>query len=460
VTADIPPQIGTPTGTVTSANVAVVGAGYVGLVVAAGLAELGARVTVVDLNELKVNELRRGVTSIYEPGLVELLARGAGMGRLSFTESYSHALANADFVMVCVPTPPTPDGSLDSSSLRSAYDAILSEGSRPGTIVVNKSTVPVGTADAASREFERHGMSVASNPEFLSAGRAVESFMHPSRIVVGARDLRAAERVASLYATLDAPIVFTDPVTAELSKLAANAFLAMKISFANALSQVAEAVGADGAPLVRALSLDPRIGQGHLRAGLGYGGSCLPKDLAAVEHLARASGSSYELFQAVAAVNHKQRRRVVEILTSQLGDLAGRKIGILGMAFKAGTDDVRESPGLAVARHLFELGAEIRVYDPAANEQLLRATPSFEVCDSAEAVITDAHAIVVATDWPEFGRLDFGRALGKMRGTVIVDGRGLLDGDRMRSMGFRYFTLATSERKHSAAPQPEEAAAK
>ncbi len=459
MTADTPPQISTPTETANGHNVAVVGAGYVGLVVAAGLAELGAQVTVVDVNEAKVSELRRGVTSIYEPGLVELVARGARSGRLSFTASYSLALTDVDFLMVCVPTPPTPDGSLDPSFLRSAYDAILSEGPRPGTIVVNKSTVPVGTADAASREFELHGMSVVSNPEFLSAGRAVENFLQPSRIIIGARDLRAAERVASLYAGLDAPIVFTDPVTAELSKLAANAFLAMKISFANALSQVAEAVGADGATLVRALALDPRIGEGHLRAGLGYGGSCLPKDLAAVEHLARATGSSYELFQAVAAVNHKQRRRVVEILTSQLGDLAGRKIGILGMAFKAGTDDIRESPGLALARHLFELGAQIRVYDPAANDHLARITKSFEICDSAEAAITDANAVVIATDWPEFGRLDFGGALGK-RGTVIVDGRGVLDGDGMRSMGFRYFTLATDERKRLATPEHEEAVAK
>jgi UDPglucose 6-dehydrogenase len=362
--------------------------------------------------------------------------------------------------MVCVPTPATPDGSLDSSFLRSAYDEILSTGPRPGTIIVNKSTVPVGTADAASHDFEPRGMSIVSNPEFLSAGSAVQAFLRPSRIVIGARDHRAAERVASLYASLDAPIVFTDPPTAELSKLAANAFLAMKISYANAISQVAEAVGADGASLVRALSLDPRIGQGHLRAGLGYGGSCLPKDLAAVEHLARVTGSSYELFQAVAAVNHKQRRRVVEILTSQLGDLSGRRIGILGIAFKADTDDVRDSPGLALARHLSELGAEISVYDPAASEHLAQAITSFRICESAEAVMSNAHAVVLATDWPEFAKLDFGAALGRMRGTVIVDGRGLLDAGRMLSMGFRYFTTGTSAHHRLSVVEPEEAGAR
>jgi UDPglucose 6-dehydrogenase len=436
-----------------------VGAGYVGLVVGAGLAELGAQVAVVDVDEAKIADLRRGVTSIYEPGLVELLARSARLERLSFTTSYADALAGAEFVMVCVPTPATPDGSLDPSFLRSAYNELLAKASRSGTIVVNKSTVPVGTADSISHEFERRGMSVVANPEFLVAGRAVETFLHPSRIIIGARDLRAAERVASLYAGVEAPIIFTDPVTAELAKLAANAFLATKISFANALTQVAQGVGADGAALVRALSLDPRIGEGHLRAGLGYGGSCLPKDLAAVEHLARATGAPYELFQAVAAVNHRQRRRVIEILNSELGDLASRRIGILGMAFKAGTDDVRDSPGLALARHLAELGATIRVYDPAANRHLLSTATSFQVCESAEEVLTNAHAVVIATDWPEFRRVDFGAALGKMRGTVIVDGRGVLDAERMRGMGFRYFTLTASERRVTAAPERERTAA-
>jgi UDPglucose 6-dehydrogenase len=439
--------------------VAVLGAGYVGLVIGAGLAELGARVAVVDINEARVNELRQGRISVYEPGLAELITKNAKVGRVTFTTSYSDGLAGADFVMVCVPTPTSPEGSLDSSFLEAAYDAILNEGPRPGTIIVNKSTVPVGTADSATREFELDGMSVVSNPEFLPAGRAVETFLHPSRIVIGARDFRAAERVASLYAGLDAPIIFTDPVTAELSKLAANAFLAMKISFANAISQVGDAVGANGGALMRALSLDPRIGAGHLRAGLGYGGSCLPKDLAAVEHLARTTGSSHELFQAVAAVNHKQRRRVIEILTSELGDVAGRKIGILGMAFKPGTDDIRDSPGLALARHLSELGAEIHAYDPAAKETLSRTAPSFRICDSAEDAVRDAHAVVIATDWPEFATLDFGRVLGPMRGTVIVDGRGSLDGERMLTLGFRYFSLAASETHRAAVFEPEGAAA-
>ncbi len=439
---------------------AIVGAGYVGLVVGAGLAELGANVAVVDVDEGKIRALRRGATSIYEPGLLEQLARTVHLGRLSFTTSYAEALADAEFVMVCVPTPTTPDGSLDPSFLRSAYNELLANPCRAGAIVVNKSTVPVGTADSISREFESRGMSVVSNPEFLAAGRAVENFLHPSRIIIGARDLRASERVAALYVGVDAPVIFTDPVTAELAKLAANAFLATKISFANALTQIAQGVGADGTTLVQALSLDPRIGKGHLRAGLGYGGSCLPKDLAAVEHLARSIGAPYEFFQAVAAVNHRQRRRVIEILNAELGDLGSRRIGILGMAFKAGTDDIRDSPGLALARHLAELGATIRVYDPAANKNLLSTAMSLQVCETAEEVMMNAHAVVIATDWPEFRRVNFSAALGKMRGAVIVDGRGLLDGDRMRSMGFRYFTLTASERRPAAAPEAEQTAAR
>lgn len=428
----------------TSLGVAVVGAGYVGLAVAAGLAELGASVKVLDVDRGKIDQLRDGRTRLFEPGLNGLLDSGVRTGRLCFTTSYAEALAGAGFVMICVPTPATADGSLDTSFLRASYDEILHHAPQSGLVVVNKSTVPVGTADAMASEFAAKSIAVVSNPEFLTAGTSMENFLHPARIVIGSRDPEAAAKVAELYGPLRARIVLTDPVTAELAKLATNAFLATKISFANALAQIAQSVGADTDELLLALSLDPRIGSGHLSPGLGFGGSCLPKDLAAVEHLALTTHGSPELFRAAAEVNLRQRERVLDILTSELGGLADRNIAVLGIAFKANTDDVRESPGLALARRLAALGATVRAYDPAARlpsgERSVRAAGTI-----AEATV-GADALVIATDWSEFRELDLVATIRQMRGNLLVDGRGLLDADRMRDVGFRFFSLAGATR--------------
>lgn len=425
-------------------NIAIVGAGHVGVVYAAGLAELGHRVKVIDINAKRVSMLRSGRIWFYEPGLPELLARGLARRRITFTTNYPSGLARARFVFVCVPTPTTAEGSLDDSYLRSAFANIRQYTRMPRPIIVNKSTVPVGTGDVVSRLFEGDDIHVVSNPEFLAEGRAVEDFFHPSRIVIGARNRIAGEAVAALYAPLRASVVHTDPVTAELSKLSANAFLATKVSFANVLSRIGESVGADGEGLAKALSLDPRIGAGHLRAGLGYGGSCLPKDLAAIEQLARRFTDSSALFAAVGAVNKAQRSRVVDLLIDRFGAIAERKVAILGATFKANTDDLRDSPALALARQLSELHANVVVYDPVAAPQLRTVAPELHLVRSALAAVKGADATVVATEWPEFATLDLAAVRRAMRGNLLIDARGLFDLDSANHAGLDYFSFSSA----------------
>jgi UDPglucose 6-dehydrogenase len=425
-------------------NISIVGAGHVGVVYAAGLAELGHRVKVIDVNAKRVAMLREGRIWFYEPGLPELLARGLARRRITFTTSYPTGLARSRFVFVCVPTPTTAEGSLDDSYLRSAFANIRQHTRLPRPIIVNKSTVPVGTGDVVSRLFEGDDIHVVSNPEFLAEGRAVEDFFHPSRVVIGARSRIAGEAVAALYAPLRASVVHTDPVTAELSKLSANAFLATKVSFANVLSRIGESVGADGEGLAKALSLDPRIGAGHLRAGLGYGGSCLPKDLAAIEQLARRFTDSSALFAAVGAVNKAQRSRVVDLLVDRFGAVSERTIAILGATFKANTDDLRDSPALALARQLAELHATVVVYDPVASQQLRTLAPELHLVRSAMTAVRQADATVVATEWPEFATLDLGAVRRAMRGNLLIDARGLFDADAASHAGLDYFSFSSA----------------
>ena len=347
-------------------------------------------------------------------------------------------------MFVCVPTPTTGEGTLDDSFLRSAFANIRQHATFPYPIIVNKSTVPVGTGDVAAQLFAGDDIHVVSNPEFLAEGRAVEDFFHPSRIVIGARNRIAGEAVAGLYAPLRAPVVHTDPVTAEFSKLSANAFLATKVSFANVLSRIGESVGADGEGLAKALSLDPRIGAGHLRAGLGFGGSCLPKDLAAIEQLARRFTDSSGFFTAVASVNRAQRARVIDLLQQRFGTIAERRVAVLGATFKANTDDLRDSPALALANQLAELHAEVIVYDPVASTQLRTAAPAIHVARSALAAIKGSDVVVVATEWPEFSTLELGAIRRAMRGNLLVDGRSLFDVASAHRAGLDYFSFSTA----------------
>lgn len=422
------------------ARIAIVAAGHVGVVYAAGLAELGHSVNVVDIDSRKVARLRRGQVWFHEPGLPDLLRRSLARRRVSFTTSYSMALKGAEFVFVCVPTPTTADGNLDDSKIRAAFESIRRHAGTPRPIVVNKSTVPVGTVDIARSIFShREEFRVVSNPEFLAEGRAVEDFFHPSRIVLGATDRSAAEAVAVLFAAIPAPIVYTDNTTAEFSKLAANAFLAMKVSFANALARLSEAVGADVEALTQVLSLDPRIGPGHLRAGLGFGGSCLPKDIAAVEHLARMHNANPDLFAAVPRVNRDQRTRVVDHLIARFGSLVGKRIAILGLAFKAGTDDVRDSAAVALGEQLLSLHADLVVYDPVTRTDLRNGSVRASVARSALGAARGADAVVFATEWPELAGIDLVKLKKVMRGNVVIDGRGIVPPQKARALGFDYF---------------------
>lgn len=421
------------------AKIAIVGAGHVGVVYAAGLAQLGHTVRVVDVDAKKVRRLRAGKAWFHEPGLAELLAKWTKKGRIFATTSYAEALTGVGFVFVCVPTPTTAHGDLDDSMLRAAFDSIRTNIGQPPPVIVNKSTVPVGTGDLARTIFGDSGLRVVSSPEFLAEGRAVQDFFRPSRIVLGARDRAAAEQVAALFKATRAPVVYTDNSTAEFSKLAANAFLAMKVSFANALARLSEAVGADVDGLTQVLCLDPRIGPGHLRAGLGFGGSCLPKDVAAIEHLARTHDADPDLFAAVPRVNRAQRTRVVDHLLSRFGSLAGRRIALLGLAFKAGTDDTRDSAGVALGEQLLALHAHLVVYDPVARAEVRNGTTRALVARSPLGAAKGAEAVVFATEWPELATLDLSALRKAMAGNVLVDGRGIVSPQAARALGFDYF---------------------
>lgn len=421
------------------ATVAIVGAGHVGVVYAAGLAELGHTVRVVDIDAGRVARLRRGDVWFHEPGLGELLARGVDRARITFTTDYREALLGARFAFICVPTPSTADGALDDRMIRAALEAIRANLDGVTPIVVNKSTVPIGSGDLAREMLREAAIHVVSNPEFLAEGRALEDFFHPSRIVIGASDRAAADEVAALYAGVDAPILFMDNASAEFTKLAANSFLALKVSFANALARLSEAVGADVDAVAQAISLDPRIGPGHLRAGLGFGGSCLPKDVAAMAHVARTYDANPELFAAVQRINVEQRRRVVSHLTDRLGSLDGRRVALLGLAFKAGTDDVRDSPGLALALELLERRADLAVYDPLVRMDVTSNGFRARAVASALAAARGADALVLATDWPEFAHLDLVNLRRAMSGAVLVDGRGLVSPVDATRAGFDYF---------------------
>lgn len=430
-----------------SRRVVVVGAGHVGAVFAAGLARLGHHVNLVEIDPRRVSLLRRGRVWFYEPGLEDLLREGLDEKRIVVAGDYASGLENREFALLCVPSPTTEDGSLDDSFVASALRSVLANANRadPELIVVNKSTVSVGNGSSAMLALTGSGIRIASNPEFLAEGRAVEDFFRPARIVIGAASEDVAREVADLYRGIEAPLVLTDIVTAELIKLGSNAFLATKISFMNALAAIARAVTADVNALRCGIGLDPRIGIGHLSPGLGYGGSCLPKDLAALEHLARGVGAPYDLFAAAASVNRYQRSRVIDHLRQSLGRLEDARVTILGAAFKSGTDDLRESPALHLCRELMQLHVEVCVWDPHVSPETLRTSlPDLRVAGDPIEAAKGADAIVVATDSKEVGLLDLRLLREAARGPVLVDGRGVFEESAARLAGFHYFGLGAS----------------
>jgi UDPglucose 6-dehydrogenase len=417
-------------------RIAVVGTGYVGLTTGACLASLGHRVVCADINEDKVEALQGGQVSILEPGLAELVAEGLAAGRLEFVVGARNAVPDAEVVFLCVPTPMGAGGAADLAAVESVV-AEVSELLRPACVVVNKSTVPVGTAARTAELLGRADVAVVSNPEFLREGSAVADFLSPDRIVVGCDAQDAAERVAALYARLGAPTVLTDAASAEMVKYAANCFLAMKLSYVNAVAELCERLGADVLDVTEGIGYDRRIGQAFLSPGPGWGGSCLPKDTHALLQVAAAVDFDFGLLRASLDTNTRQRARMVDKVRDAVGgDLRGARIGLLGLTFKAGTDDLRDSPALAVAALLRAEGAELVGYDPGVRAAVPGMTDDVEVTDDPVKVASGAAAIVVLTEWPEFRVLDWGRLAEVVEHRVVIDTRNLLDADVLRRVGF------------------------
>jgi UDPglucose 6-dehydrogenase len=417
-------------------RIAVFGAGYVGLVTAACFADLGHEVAVRDVVPEKIERLRGGGLPIYEPGLEEVLARARA--RLRFTLDVAEALEGADAVYIAVGTPPTYSGDADLSAVWTVIDELPALERDRRLVVVMKSTVPVGTGRRVRHRLDARGLGhvgYASNPEFTAEGTAVRDFMHPDRIVIGAFDPADGDLVESLHAGIEAPIVRCDVASAEMIKLAANAALMARISFINEIANVCEATGADVVRVAEGIGLDRRIGPSFLRAGIGYGGSCFPKDSLALKQLAANSGYHFQLLNAVIEVNELQKRRVIAKLERHLGPLRGKTVALLGLAFKPHTDDMREAPSLVLAGRLLAEGADVRVWDPVADGDGIHGV---EKVARVEEALAGADAAVLVTEWPQLAEVDWAAAAASMRTPVLVDGRNMLDPAAMREAGFTY----------------------
>jgi UDPglucose 6-dehydrogenase len=416
-----------------SKSVAVVGTGYVGLTTGACLAHLGHRVVCGDVDPQRVATLQGGSVPFYEPGLAELVREGVHAGRLSFVLGGAEAVKGAELVFLCVPTPQADDGSVDLSFVEAAA-ATIAPALEPTAVVINKSTVPVGSAAVVDRIIARADITVVSNPEFLREGSAVSDFLHPDRVVIGTDSEEAGRRVAELYQSVAAPILITTPESAETIKYAANAFLATKISFVNAIAAVCEAVGADILDVVKGLGLDRRIGPDFLHPGPGWGGSCFPKDTRALVSIAEQGGYDFKLLRGVIASNSEQHERMVAKVRNAVGgSLAGRTVAVWGLAFKANTDDVRDSPAVAIVTRLLDEGATVRAYDPQARVTLPGLTQlptALDACDGADS-------LVVLTEWPEFLGADLAGVAARLNGATVIDTRNVLDQRSAEKIGLR-----------------------
>jgi len=422
---------------VTKEPIGVIGAGWVGLVTAACFADLGHDVVVRDIVPERVADLQAGRVPIHEPGLPELLAQARD--RLRFTLEMADLFAAARVAFVCVGTPPTYSGDADLSAVWHVLDELPDVDER--ALLVMKSTVPVGTGEKVRAALDARGLAhvgYVSNPEFLAEGTAVRDFQAPDRIVIGAFAESDADRVAALYAPIQAPIVRVDVASAEMIKLASNAFLATRISFINEIANVCEVTGADVEQVARGMGLDHRLGPHFLRAGIGFGGSCFPKDVQALKQLAGNSGYHFQLLNAVIEVNELQKRRVVGKLAKHLGELRGKTIALLGLSFKPNTNDMREASSLVLAARLLAEGATVRGWDPVSLEEAQALMQGVELCETVLAAVTGADAAVVVTEWPELRGLASSEVRAAMRNPLIVDGRNLLDPEEARAAGFTY----------------------
>jgi UDPglucose 6-dehydrogenase len=416
--------------------IAVIGTGYVGLVTAAGFAELGNEVWCVDIDAAKIEGLQRGEMPIFEQGLAESLA--ANSERVHFTTDLDSAVQNARLLFICVGTPTTYSGDADLSAVHAVVASLPAAGEH---VLVMKSTVPVGTGASVHRMLEKNGKegyAYVSCPEFLKEGAALADFRDPDRVVVGDEGGWGGDAVVNLYEPLNTALVRTDVASAEMIKLAANAFLATKISFINEIANVCEETGADVLEVSRGMGLDPRIGPHFLKPGLGFGGSCFPKDVTALKRIAGNSGYHFQLLTSVIEVNELQKRRVIAKLQKHLGSLIGKRVALLGLAFKAQTDDMREASSLVLSARLQGDGATVAAYDPVAMDTAKPLMPGVEFAGSALEAVTDADAIVLVTEWPEFAELDWTEIGTIVAGKVLIDGRNFIDGDRARAAGFVY----------------------
>ena len=418
-------------------NVAIIGAGYVGLVTAAGLANLGHRVNVGEVDANRVERLRAGEVPIYEQGLADLLDRAAERDLISYHTANPEAVKGCRFVFLCLPTPEGEDGRADLRYIESVIDELANQVEDDALFVI-KSTVPPGTVIALRKRLADLGSPgrVVSHPEFLREGRAVDDFLVPDRLVIGAFDVSDADAVAALYLSIDTTVIKTDPTSAEMIKYASNSYLATRLTFVNTLANVCEAVGADVLDVITGMGLDHRIGPHFLQPGPGYGGSCFPKDTIALIGVARDAGYDFELLRSVIKADDDQRRRIAEkVRQAAGGGLRGRRVAMWGIAFKAGTDDVRESPALRIATLLQEEGAEVVAYDPEARSELVR-----NAADPVEAA-EEADVLLVTTEWPEFSTVDMSRVAAVMKGHRVVDARNVLDPAAVRGSGLDYWGL-------------------
>jgi UDPglucose 6-dehydrogenase len=423
-------------------RVAVVGAGYVGLTTAACFADLGNDVWCIDIDAGVISSLRRGEVPVYEPGLQEMVERNTSSHRLHFTTDYAEGIPHAEFIFIAVGTPMGESGEADLTHVREAATTLARHIDAP-VVIVNKSTVPIGTGDVVSDIVRKSqstpiAFAVVSNPEFLREGSAIHDFMEPDRIVLGAHDAGDARKVAELYKPLDAALLITNLYTAEMIKYASNAFLATKISFANEIARVCEKLDADVKVVAHGMGMDRRIGHAFLEAGVGFGGSCFPKDVLALARTSESIGAHPQMLNAVLDINQEQPVLLVEKVHDILGTLRGQVIGVLGLSFKPNTDDMREAPSLLLIRALLKKGATVRAYDPAAMRKARLLLPEVEMQHDAYATADGADALVIVTEWNEFRQLDLERLKESMKRPVIIDGRNLYEPDEMKALGFVY----------------------
>jgi UDPglucose 6-dehydrogenase len=425
-------------------NICVVGVGYVGIITAACFADLGNKVVALDIDEKKIAGLKEGKMPIFESGLKELIDRNVDANRIRFTSSYEEGLKEAEFVFIAVGTPSGVDGEADLQYVASAARSIA-DNIKDGLIIINKSTVPVGTGDWVSDIINKQNpnagkFSVVSCPEFLQEGTAITNFMNPHRIVIGSLDEDAAEKVAQLHLPLRAPIVVTDLRTAEMIKYASNAFLATKISFINEIANICEDLGADVMEVANGMGFDNRIGQSFLNAGIGYGGSCFPKDVKALAFMAEEMGRHPQLLHSVMEINDGRRPMAVEQVKSMFGteDLKDKVIGLLGLSFKPNTDDMRDAPSITIANLLLESGAKVKAFDPIAMKEAAKLLPGVKMIDSPYKLAEGCDLIMVNTEWNEFRQLDLRRIKESMKTPLLFDGRNIYDPVKMAKIGFQY----------------------